>query len=40
MVSRDRALTILAGAGESDSLELDSMYEAEPEGAVDFDMDF
>ena len=40
MVSRDRALTIMAGAGASDSLELDSMYETEPEGAVDFDMDF
>ena len=40
MVSRDRALTILAGAGESDSLEMDTLFEAEPEGAADFDMDF
>jgi len=40
MVSRDRALTILAGAGENDSLELDSLFDAGPESAADFDMDF
>ena len=40
MVSRDRALTILAGAGESDSLEMDTLYNVEPESAADFDMDF
>ena len=40
MVSRDRALTILAGAGEIDSLELDTLVGAEPESAADFDLDF
>jgi len=40
MVSRDRALTILAGAGESDSLEMDTLYNVEQESAADFDMDF
>ena len=40
MVSRERALTILAGAGEQDSLELDTLYDTGPESAADFDVDF
>jgi hypothetical protein len=40
MVSRDRALTILAGAGVVDSLEMDTLFDVEPESAADFDMDF
>lgn len=39
MVSRERPLTILAGAGINDSLELDTSTYATPETAADFDIE-